>query len=243
MINEMEKIIFIHPPKTGGWSIIDLFGNCSVINEFGNTEWSPLHYSMQHYRNKKINLENYLVFANTRNPWERMVSAYLYLLDNQSVSMNGRSKRKKEKHISKMTMEDYIAIQTDDEIHMEHDGDNRYWFYLSPVMDWVSADGEILVDYFCSIHTYEEDFKLVSDIIGNRKKLPHANRSKHEDYRTYYTDKMVDMVGSIYRKDIEYFGFEFDDSSKSNFRREVNPEKIGRYRERRKLLVNGVTKL
>lgn len=236
MINEMEKIIFIHPPKTGGWSIIDLFGNCSVINEFGNTEWSPLHYSMQHYRNKKINLENYLVFANTRNPWERIVSAYSFLRENKSAIRN-------KKDISKMTMEDYIAAQVDYETHIDHNDDNRYWFYLSPVMDWVTADGEILVDYFCSIHTYEEDFKFVSDITGNRKKLPHANRSKHGDYRTYYTDKTADMVGRIYRKDIEYFGFEFDDSSKSNFRREVNPEKIRRYREKRKLLVNGVTKL
>lgn len=239
MINEMEKIIFIHPPKTGGWSIIDIFGNCSVINERGNTEWSPLHHSMQYYRNKKINLENYLVFANTRNPWDRMVSAYSFLLENKSVTTHGRSKR----CISEMTMEDYIAMQVDDENHMEHNGDNRYWFYLNPVMDWVTADGEILVDYFCNMHTYDEDFKLVSEITGNRKKLPHANRSKHEDYRTYYTDKTAEMVGSIYRKDIEYFGFGFEDSEKSNFRREVNPEKISRYRERRKLLVNGVTKL
>ena len=235
MINEMEKIIFIHPPKTGGWSIINLFGNCSV-NERGNTEWSPLHYSMQHYRNKKINLENYLVFANTRTPWDRMVSAYSFLRQNKSAIRN-------KKDISKMTMKDYIAIQVDYETHIAHNNNNQYWFYLSPVMDWVTADGEILVDYFCSIHTYEEDFKLVSDITGNRKKLPHANRSKHEDYRTYYTDKTAEMVGNIYRKDIEYFGFEFDDSSKSNFRREVNPEKIRKHRERRKLLVNGVAKL
>lgn len=239
MINEMEKIIFIHPPKTGGWSIIDLFGNCSVINEIGNTEWSPLHYSMQYYRNRKTNLENYLVFANTRNPWDRIVSAYSFLLENKSVTFHGRSKR----CISEMSMEEYIAMQSDDESKMEHDKDNRYWFYLNPIVDWVTADGEMTVDYFCNMHTYEEDFKFVSDITGNKRNLPHANKSRHEDYRTYYTDKMAEMVGTIYRKDIEYFGFEFDDKNKSNFRRQVNPGKIAKYKERRRLLQNGVTKL
>jgi hypothetical protein len=39
--------------------------------------------------------------------------------------------------------------------------------------------------------------------------LPHENKQERADYRSYYTDRTRDLVGQVYRQDIDYFGYEF----------------------------------
>jgi len=39
---------------------------------------------------------------------------------------------------------------------------------------------------------------------------PNRNASDHLDYRRYYDDRGRELVGRMYRRDIELFGFDFD---------------------------------
>jgi len=43
----------------------------------------------------------------------------------------------------------------------------------------------------------------------NNIPLHHLNKFDHKDYRTYYTDKDVEKVYNMYKRDIEYFSYEF----------------------------------
>jgi len=42
--------------------------------------------------------------------------------------------------------------------------------------------------------------------------LPHVRRSESSDYRSYYTEELVDVVARRYRRDIELFGFTFNEA-------------------------------
>jgi hypothetical protein len=53
----------------------------------------------------------------------------------------------------------------------------------------------------------------VLDQIGlEAAKLPHLNRSEHEHYSKHYGKEEVEIVNQLYAKDVEYFGYVFEES-------------------------------
>lgn len=68
-IDEKNKFIFIHVYKTGGESITILFG--------GQNYDFPKHIGFNELPNWR---SNYFSFAFVRNPWDRVVSSYTYLI-------------------------------------------------------------------------------------------------------------------------------------------------------------------
>ena len=238
MINHHQKIVYVHPPKTGGWSIIDLWGSKSPIpEEEGKYEFLPVHHSMRFYKSYNFNLDNYFIFATTRNPWDRIVSAYFWL------KHSGGGRLPNNKQGKKCSFEEYVDWLTLNRISMFHHKCNRNWSHPNPVWNWITIENQVAVDYFCNIHTFKEDFQFVLDTLNVKRKLPHSNKSNHDDYRKYYTDKLAEKVEFVFKKDIEYFKYKFDDKNYSDFNRVVNPEKIKKYKEMRMLLIQGCIKL
>ena len=62
VINHAKKFIFIHVPRTGGYSAYEMMG----IKDRGG-----LHYSRRRFRRTR-----YFSFGFMRNPWDRMYSCY-----------------------------------------------------------------------------------------------------------------------------------------------------------------------
>ena len=67
------------------------------------------------------------------------------------------------------------------------------------------------MDYICRFETLREDAVAVSDKIGFRLKLPHLRKSKHRHYSEYYDTEAREIVANAYKKDIEYFGYQFNE--------------------------------
>jgi len=238
MINYHQKLIYIHPPKTGGHSIIALWGKTSPMPESeGRYESQPVHHSIRFYEKFKFDLNHYFIFATTRNPWDRVVSAYCW----SKVYGGGRLPKNIEG--KDCSFEEYIEWLISSRINISHDRNNVFWSHPNSILDWVTINDQVSVDYFCNIHTFKEDFQFVLDTLGTNKILPHANKSSHDDYRKYYTDKLAEKVEFSFKKDIEYFKYKFDDKNYSDFNRIVNPEKIEKYKRLRQLLITGFTKL
>lgn len=129
-------------------------------------------------------------FAFVRNPWDRLVSRYSYLLRT-----------------------------TDHPRHEFVRGLNNFEAYLlweirrgkmhqhTYVTD---ARGNWLVDFVGYFERLEEDFAKVCKRLGLHAELPRTNISSHRDYRTYYDDRTRDLVAKHFQRDIELFGYTFE---------------------------------
>jgi hypothetical protein len=129
-------------------------------------------------------------FAFVRNPWDRLVSRYNYLLRNESHHRCH-----------------FVKGLKGFEAYLEWEIRRGKMFQQNYVTD---AGGGVIVDFIGYFERLNEDFARVCARIGVQAELPHANSTNHSDYRTYYTPATRERVAQIFRRDIELFGYEFD---------------------------------
>ncbi|MBI5136928.1 MAG: sulfotransferase family 2 domain-containing protein [Nitrospirae bacterium] len=130
-------------------------------------------------------------FAFVRNPWDWQVSLYHYMLKdpNHHQHQLGRSFR---------DFDDYLHWRIAHDLHTQQ----------AFVTD---EHGNLIVDYVGRMETLDDDFAHVCRAIGIPAiTLPHANPSRHKDYRGYYTDATRERVAQAFKADIARFGYCFD---------------------------------
>ena len=221
------KTIFIHCPKTGGCSISKMIGGSH--SKIKNQNVIDGHRTILFYK-QNYKLKDYFIFTITRNPWDRMVSCYHYVQNRIERKKIDTSEIRgafwlKTKH---KTFEDFII--------------NLYEIYLNSglgnilpslknkgpdpglknIVDCISIDDKISVDFIINLHTLREDWEILRKVIKIKSDVLHINASIHEDYRKYYNTKLIEMVEKIYKSDIDYFNFVFEDKFYSNFNRVIN---------------------
>lgn len=129
-------------------------------------------------------------FAFVRNPWDRLVSRYSYLLRNEG--------HPRHKLVSEMKgFEEYLEWEI-------RRGKMFQYTYVT------ESSGKLIVDFIGYYERLQEDFAKACARIGVRAELPKANASSHRDYRTYYTQKTRELVEWHYQRDVELFGYTFD---------------------------------
>ena len=74
----------------------------------------------------------------------------------------------------------------------------------------VEQNGELNIDHLCRYETINEDFNHVCRVLNLQTSLPYLNKSKHRDYRGYYSDRTRKLVAENFQDDIELFGYTFD---------------------------------
>jgi hypothetical protein len=196
---DKQKCIFIHIPKTAGTSVLNALGK-----EKGGRNHLPwyVYYTANQYK-----FNNYFKFAFVRNPWDRVYSAYSYLLEggNKQGDMNLLNIVNKYNNF-----ENFV-------VHGLGCGDFRNHLLFIPQSEFiVGPQGEIVVDFVGNYEKLEDDFHKLMSIMGkSNKKLPQLNKSlgnqKYKD--EYLTQKSIDVVEQIYRQDIKTFNYSFNHKS------------------------------
>lgn len=217
--NMIQPAIWIRQPKTAGtslkWSL--LYGNRKVDDEiekdpnlfndikeglYLTTKPSDSKIVMietnRPYESKAVTIfrEKYPdYFASTwkftfvRNPWDKYVSAWMYLESTRDLPFEDvvRNPPRKEDH-----EEDYN--------HMARS-------QLEVIQD---DKGNLLVDEIFKVEEMSNALQTISEITGIPLSwVPRLRSTVHDHYRKYYTKETKEIIADRYAKEIEMFGYEF----------------------------------
>ena len=89
-------------------------------------------------------------------------------------------------------------------------------FVPPQIMNWdrKHLEGNVIVDEILKLEELSERWASLQALIESRTGkvpggLPVLNKTSRGDYREYYTGETRDIVGRLFQKDIEYFGYSF----------------------------------
>ena len=193
IVCEQPKLVYMKPTKTAGTSILRAGLEKRVAGIFHHKD-HPQQFQQWLDRITDEELQAYFIFSVVRNPWDRLVSVAAYFQIPFKKFANN--------------INEYLK---DEEIRL----------HCLPLFLYTHCNEEPFVDLICRFECLQPDMNLVFDRLGlQRERLAFVNRSKHDHYSSYYSDAERKVVASIYRKDIEYFGYMFES-------RDVRAESIG----------------
>lgn len=205
-ISDEHSIIFLHIPKTGGSTIENLLDIREAGDNFFCGTYVTSDITPQHYPYKKLRSlvppgkwDTYFKFTIVRNPWERLVSTYF----NNKRGIN--------------TFEAFVRLLAGlfEQHPGLHDGNvdgckvvQRYSLgHVLPQHLFIGEGVEVF-----RFENFQDVAKMLLKRIGTEKPIEHCMRSRHEHYSKYYTLELQEIVGHLYKKDIELLGYQFSKS-------------------------------
>lgn len=168
-----ELYHFCHIPKTAGTSIKKVLG-----------------YRTPHTVFDRKN-SNCFSFAFVRNPYQRFLSAYFFLV---SGGLGQKQIFEKEKYIGNLDIDEFIKTKLKDSLEQEH---------LTPQHHFIPEG----VDYLGKVETIQQDFNEICKIIGVEPiELPYENKTV--DYSYELTEEQKEIIYEIYKEDFIRFGYQ-----------------------------------
>ena len=187
MLLTKYKAIHIHITKCAGASIERAFKK-RLFQHFTKQDF-VLRYGLDTW-------DSYFKFAFVRNPWDRFVSLYFYM-----VSKPEQFKDK----TRGMNFKQYLSTL----LNNPNKGDDilNSWQHA-----WIYDSKGLMVDFVGRFENLHEDFAKVCKAIGAESiTLGHHNKTNHAHYSHYYDDELIDIVRKGAATDIKLFRYEFED--------------------------------
>jgi len=233
------NFLFIHIPKCAGTSISETLipqNPLGCQGKNGETWDSKPHREPQPQLNSVImgsndgivppdNLEGYnYIFSVVRNPWSRAVSWFFWHQQNNYYEhfkwyktfssfeewVMGGLETRPFKDIYFQMKKTWLLYGGEDEYLCESRVDQRR-NRLS--LGWDSMSPLLLDDIFKQEDLTDPNKPHWSHLLEkcgvDYKPLKHTNKSKHDDYKNCYNEKMIEAVYEVCKEDIEFFGYEF----------------------------------
>lgn len=180
-----HKVLFYHIPKTAGGSITHWLQQPS---NGAHALIEPLH--MLPWRVRKYSMQVDWSFCVIRNPWDRWVSWWYYW----KYVVNRID----------LPFDEYTERYFSGEFEGLSGGQ---YSPCAPQVYYTDA-----VDCIVRYENLEEDFKIVQDKLNLHTPLRKtSNISKNkQDYKTYYTPRLVDLISKYYADDIKKLGYSYE---------------------------------
>lgn len=198
------NFIFIHIPKTAGTSITkSLFGNnvdCQHI---------PI---IRYHAYDSIKCQSCYKFAIVRNPWGRLFSAFNYINNKKWNASKGRDARWAQVYLK--NIDDFQTFVKYLEKKKFARSVKRY-IHFQDQLDYITlpVSNEIYLDYLGYFETLYDDFTAISNKLNiDQGGLSNCRKSFSStvDYRDFYTPRMIDVVGQLYKRDIKHLNYNFE---------------------------------
>jgi chondroitin 4-sulfotransferase 11 len=200
MLSHTHKCIFVHIRKNAGGSIIRDFSNeDSDIPDrgYGTNGTRDPRWSKDSY-------PGYIVFAVARNPWSRFISGWKWLCERPYPAKGNLGPE----YYRRTSLKEILETLPKELHEDSHDYRHLFWSHLDMLSE---KDGRIVADVILRFENLDADYeRLCRRISKPYTKLRRTNRSTHAPYWTYYDDETREMVGDLFKNDIEYFGYKFE---------------------------------
>lgn len=213
IVSQKKQFVFVHIYKTGGTSVKRVLrrhampfwhelGN-SLFKRMGIPQFGPSnpvpkgnpdhltaselikHRGIEHW-------DRLFSFAFVRNPWDWELSHYRHICRQKSHSDHDA--------VGSFSFPDYLRWRSDRRFVLQQ--------------HFITYNGKIAVDFVGRFENLSSDFGYVCQRVGIRPvRLPRLNSSPREDFRAHYSDQDAQIVESMYRADIERFGYQFDSAA------------------------------
>jgi len=197
--NERHAAIFVHIPKTAGTSVLAALGAPPVFDT---------HAPLRAYQNAYPDLyARAFKFAFVRNPWDRFASSFHFMKDGTSWKMQQDWARR---HIGRQSFKEFTYRLRNPLFRASVLAERFFW----PQMFWLmDARGRIGVDELFRFEALDTAMPRLCDrlVITRPEKTPHLRKVEKGDFRSLYDEQMIEIVGRIYRRDIDALGYVFGD--------------------------------
>ncbi len=195
-----NKFVFVHIPKAAGTTIekaFNLHGDNTKFNPDTMFGHHAQHLPYNEIINKSpVDVSQYYSFTFVRNPWDRMVSEYMW------------RKPLRLKMGSKFTFSCFVKMVRD-----SIDSSKKLCAHYREQSYFILDDNNnSLVDYIGRVETFQQDLYHICDSLKVQRFDPiKENVTRHKKYTEYYDDETREIVAEKYAKDIEYFNYEFEE--------------------------------
>ena len=191
-------IVFVHVPRAAGTSLNEaLYGRFIGHPRASDIKrWAPAA------------VRALPSFSVTRNPWDRLFSAYRFAKAGRGIGESYRAGMWRPERYRGPAFETFDRFV-------------REWLAVRDVnkLDGVfqpqsiflcDASGRLLVDHVGRVEDLGPTYVFIAHHVGPIGPLARANRSGEPvEYRSVYSPDLARLVGEIYREDVERFGYRF----------------------------------
>jgi len=217
LLSNKYKFLFVHIAKTGGTSVRAALSPyrwrdpayypmwlCSKISRMTGHRIGvkfPRHAKViaaQEMLPREY-FNDLFKFVFVRNPWDLQISSFHHIRRERPQLLQGMT-----------DFSEFLRWKLDPSRPWQYHVDTSIEKQSDYVVD---LDGKVIVDYIGRYENLQNDFNHICNSIGIATfDLPHKRKAiDRQDYRQYYTDETHAMVADYFRRDIELFGYQFDD--------------------------------
>ena len=206
-----RKYMFVHINKSGGGIITDNMrknGKLS-INGYHRSLEKMLKLAKRAY---SMDENDFYIFTMVRNPYERMLSMYLFYHKNNYNSPEFFSgDHEIDNDFNKWIK--YIYSDNFDKNRI-HSDVNIFKYCFSSQLNWLKDENGNMLKFDKIFRHEENEYEILFKDIMKLKNYDITTKvhpTKHTHYSTYYNDESLELVKKHYQDDIDYFNYTFDD--------------------------------
>ena len=194
IVNHEHKFVFLHIPKTGGTSIATALSSRDRAQKVGRTK---------HHVVPELMPEGYFVFTFVRNPWDRMLSYYLFR------HSEPRTGHRKTIHPDERRIGFSDWLKRLDEFSAWENINPAFHIAVSPQRNTVGD----LPDFTGRFESMQADLEKVCTRLGiDGVELTNVNKTstKKKHYASYFDDESVELIEKRFKPDIDHYGYNFE---------------------------------
>jgi len=196
-----KEVLFVHIPKTAGMSIEHALGmrlrwpqlDRKVI--FGPCKGHQLQHLtcrqiIEYGFLDSIRFRRYYKFSFVRNPYDRLVSEYIF----------DKKWNEKTKNMELKEFLNYLSEQLDSEIIKAH---------YRPQVDFIFDDNnDLIVNFVGRFESLIYDWgKVMNKSNADLPELPHINKGDRLHYMEYFDADTIAMANKLYAVDFKKLGY------------------------------------